>query len=331
MSPIVALIVFAPAWLAPRCDELAFAPEKHLVVEKTIRARGEFELEGWTVLMDGQAVPQQYLPKLEIVSGESGELIVRDEFLASADGAPAKLRREFVSVTATPTEKASINGESEGGEREGTCELAGCVVLLDETGDGPRRTLEQGECATEALEALEINLDLTAFLPRAGEAGAWKRDAGALNLMDKTWSGVAIEFEPMEHDGATDPAQLAESFAGTWQIERGETREVEGRRVLVLALKGEFTSTSTVDGERRDVPVASGPTTETTRFELEAEGELLWDLDKRVLHSLEVEARGVMHNKTATTAKGASGEPVYSHDMKFHGTMSLALETKIAK
>lgn len=331
MSPILALIVFAPTLPAPRCDELSFAPEKHLVVEKTFRGSGEFEFEGWTVLMNGEPVPPQYLPKLEIVSGDGGELVVRDEYLASAEGAPATLRREYLSAAATRTERVSVNGESEGGERDGTCKLEGCVVLFDETGDQPRRTLEHGECAAETLDALEIDLDLTAFLPRAGEAGEWKREARELNLMDPTWGGVEFEFEPMEHDGASDPAQLAATFAGTWRVVRGGTREVEGRRVIALALAGEFTSSCTVDGELRDIPVASGPTTETTRFELTAEGELLWDLDKHVLHSLELDARGFMHNQTATTANGASGKPVYSHDMQFRGSMSIALATQITK
>lgn len=331
MTPILALIVCTPAVLAPRWSELSFAPEKHLVLEKTIRGRGEFEFEDWTVLMNGQPVPSQYLPTLEVIASDVAEFVVRDEYLASAEGAPTKLRREFVSATASRVEKVSVNGESEGGERAGSCELEGCVVLLDETGDGPRRTLEHGECATETLDALEIDLDLTALLPRAGEADEWKREAGALNLMDDGWGRVECAFEPMEHDSARDPAQLVKSFDGTWQVVRGDTREVGGRRVLALALSGKFTSSCTVDGELRNVPVASGPTKETTSFELEAEGELLWDLDKHVLHSLEVEARGFMHNQTATTANGASGEPVYSHDMKFRGALTLALATKISK
>jgi hypothetical protein len=303
--------------------DVAYGPENGLTVERSLRRVMTLELESWSCRTNGQPVPAEYLPKLELSATTEWKLDVRDEHLAAAGGKPTRMRRAFSGAEVEERTDFKLNGESmAANERGGTSKLAGCVVLFDETAaESERRKLERGECSLELLGALPIDVDLTAFLPTSSDAQAWEVESAALNLMAEDLAGVVCEFTEPEDEVHTDDAELAERWGGVWKVTRGGERKEAGFRVLELKLAGEFTTSCDMASELKDVPVASGPTTETAELKVVAQGALLWNLETRTLHAADVEATYTMLHRTVTDAKSESGVPAYDPDMNFRGTL----------
>jgi hypothetical protein len=332
----IAAALLASAWLFPalhRVAELAFAPAPGLKVERTAHSESSYELESWSCAMNGQPVPEQYLPKLDVRAEEVWELRILDTHLASADGKPTRVRRAFERASATKIEEVSVDGvKQESGERTGTTALEGCVVLFDDgAAADARRKLEQGECDQALVDALTTDLDLTDFLPRDAKASAWEVPLSALNLFEERSGGIEFTFDGADEDDHVDAGQLERNAEGTWRVQRGEPRQHEGVRVVPLALAGKLSTHSEIDGELVGVPVASGPTTERAELTIEATGELLWDVEHHVLRALALEGAATMVLHTRTKQESSSGTPAYSQDMTFRGRTTIAVEAKIVE
>ena len=334
------LIVFAPLILASPfaahpfdAGDALFAPEKGLKVERTAKSSFAIELDEWTVQMNGQAVPEEYLPQLGVTSHDESLVRTVDTYLASADGKPTSMRRAFESLSSKKTHEVSINDAPQpSSERLGTSALQGCVVLLDERAKeaGERHKLEQGKCDQALVDALVIDWDLTEFLPPDAKTSAWDVPASALNLFDSKMRGIEFTYDKPEEQTHSDPAQLAHNADGKWHVERGEARDEAGVHVLPLKVTGKLTTFSEIESELKNVPVASGPTTERGEMTLEVKGEILWDLQHHVLHSVALEGHASMKYTTKTKEDGPSGSPAYEQEMTFKGDMTLAIETTIA-
>ena len=335
------LIVFAPLLLASplvarplEFGDGLFAPEKGLKVERATKSSFDLELDTWTVQMNGQPVPEEYLPQLGVKSHSESLVRTLDTYLACADGKPTSLRRAFLELSAKRSHEVSLNGAPQSsGERIGTSALQGCVVLFDERAKeaGERRKLEQGKCDQALADALEIDEDLTEFLPPDAKSNAWDVPASAFNLFDENLRGIEFTYDKPEEQTHSDPVQFAHNAEGKWHVERGEARDEAGVHVLPLKITGKLKTFSEIESELKNVPVASGPTSERGDMTLDVKGEIVWDLQHHVLQSVKIEGASAMTYKTTTKKLGDSGEPAYEQEMNFKGTLTLAIETKIAQ
>jgi hypothetical protein len=338
---LIAIALFAAAQPVPiavvrgepiRAGDALFAPEKGLKVEHTATSEFEFSMDDWTVNMQGKPVPAEYLPALSVEGRDSIEMVTRDTYLASADGKPASLRREFVKLTSKKTHDVSVaDSQVSSTVRNGTSALAGCVVLFDERASGAeRRKLERGECDKALLEPLAIDNDFTAFAPPDAKTASWEVPAKAFNLFDDHLGGIAFTYDKPAEREHNDPAQLANNVEGSWKLERGEAREEGGAHLAVWKVTGKLATHSEIEGELKDVPVATGPTRERSEMTLELTGEIAWDLDHHVMHSVTLSGPATMVSHIRTQEETEPDVPAYAQDMNFHGKMSVTIAATIA-
>ncbi|MCY3001837.1 MAG: hypothetical protein NTV21_08535, partial [Planctomycetota bacterium] len=203
-----------------------FAPSAGAKAAKSLEWTSSTHLDEWTATMAGSPVPQQYLPKLELDGKNVRKLEWSDEWLASADGAPVRLRRAFDGLSGTETSVMKMNGQAFETVRKATSPLAGCTVLFDERAKPEeRRVLESGECAAEALEPLTIDLDFTGFLAGAGET-EWTVGIAAFNPFGDGFGGLRWSWDTPSENTHVDDAQLVANAKGDWKVKLVDTREV---------------------------------------------------------------------------------------------------------
>lgn len=299
-----------------------FAPAEGAKASKVLEWTISTHLDGWSATMAGNPVPAQYLPQLELDGKNVRRLEWNDEWLASANGAPLRLRREFVALSGSETDVMKMNGQAFETVRKATSPLEGCTVRFDERAKPEeRRVLEEGECAAEHVAALAIDLDFSAFVGGAGESD-WTVDVGAFNPFDDRFGGLHWEWDTASENTHVDDAQLAANAKGDWKVKLADTREVDGRKLAVLTLEGKFTTRCELDGELEHVPVASGPTREVSDYTLDVRGELLWDLKASIPAACALQGELAFEHVTRTVAE-TNGQAAYEQRMRFSGDVAL--------
>lgn len=302
---------------------LRFDPEPGTRVVRTFSYVSTSELEGWTVVWNGQEAPAAMLPELEIEAREEARAEVSDEVLACADGRVTALRRTFSGLAARDVLDVALGGSPiEERDALGTCELEGCVVRFE----GEERELLDGDAPQEQLADLELDLDFSALLAGAvaGE-DSWEAPATAL-MPTGIPGGLSFTFEDEAEVEFGEEDQWLANLEGVWRVRPLETRE-EGR-VAVFSLEGELSTHSVRATDLEHVPIVEGDATETTTTTWKARGELAWDVERRTLRSLEVEADVRSTVVTVRDLLGIPGEATYEQTLRLAGTSKLACEVQ---
>lgn len=326
-------LAFALTLVPAAGDAPTLAPEPGTRVLRSAQQSFTLSLEGWDVVWNGAQVPSGFLPELEIEVTEEARVEVEDEYLECAAGRPLRLRRRVLAAAGTALEASDIDGEPAGpvGEREGTSELEGCVVLFAE--GGAERTLEEGDCSDEALERLVVDMDLTGLLDPEGVArdeDGWEVELEAQSPLDLA-GAFSILFEDVEgSERHGDPDQLARNAQGTWLVRPDGQREEDGRELEVFALEARVETFAESAADLAEVPIVDGSATELTSMRFEYEGEALWDPAESRLHAAELRADVSMTVKVTRDLEGVEGEPTYHHVLRFAGEAALRIETSPA-
>jgi hypothetical protein len=326
-----ALLALAVLGLSPT-DSLVYRPRAELRLEREFATHFELRLSDWNVVMNGQDVPAQYLPKLAIESRTNLGFTARDEVLAARDGKLLAVRREYRELAGSETSNVTINGERDAasGEESAKPSIGACTVLFDERKDAAseRRKLEAGEVDAEALAALELDLDYTRLLPPEGD-DEWELEVAQLHPFGRRLAGIAFAFEARDDDRGAPQEQLAANARGHWRLARGEEREENGQTLCVVQLEGEFETEATRRTELVDVPVASGAADEHTELTLELSGELVWNATQGVLHSLEWSGEGAMTVRTVRVRDGSGADTAYEHTLNFACKSSFGVSARV--
>lgn len=317
MSKLLFLAAFVS--LCPS-DPLSYRPAEGLEVERRLTGDFELRLADWSVTMNGSVVPSEYLPELQIEVGVHSSLVALDELRAARDGRPSKLRRVYSELAGRMDTDVSVNGtpDKTSGAKDARPSLPPCAVVF-EAGEGEDHGLrkpEGVEIDDDVLNALELDLDFTAFLP-VGDDEEWDVAVAALNPFDAKLAGVNFSFDKGENELGAPPEQLCANATGMWRAERTGEREEQGLRLCVVRLEGDFKT----HGERRtelvDVPVVSGAADERTDYDCTVEGELVWNATRGVLHSLRWTSEGRMRVRTVRVRDGSGTDAAYEHTMNF--------------
>jgi hypothetical protein len=309
--------------LALGLDGLRLDPEVGTQVQRTFAFESELELEGWSVVWNGQEAPSEALPELWIEAREEARAVVTDVVLGCADGRVAALRRSFDELSARDALEVTLGGVAvEERDARGTGALEGCVVRFE----GGERSLLEGDAPEEALASLELDLDLTALLAGAGaDDEAWEAPASAL-VPTGLPGGFTIELEEVPEEDSALAQQGRENLTGTWRVRPLDARE-DGR-LAVFALEGELATSSVRATDLEGVPIVQGDATETSTTTWKASGELVWDVERRTLRSLAIEAAVRSTVVTVRDLEGVAGEPTYEQTLRLVGRSKLTCDVR---
>jgi hypothetical protein len=223
-------------------------------------------LESQSFLVDGEEVPPDEMEEDEGEASTTIETILRsrDRVLASEQGRPTRVRREFEELS----EKTLEDGE----ESERTGPLEGRALLLDEDAGEVKVELEgDGEEVDEQyLEGHRLTDPIEALLPQEEVAigDSWEvEDAALRELFGIDASGPTL-FEDDEGEEAHPFDALEDGSTVTADVEFTAIEEHDGLRCAVLAFTYELQAETDARGEFAKV----------FDLEMHGEGRLWWSL-----------------------------------------------------
>lgn len=324
-------------------DRPSYQPKTGTTLSKTISVESELQLEDMKMEMNGQDM-SDVAGQVEIAMKVTMKLGVSDRYEAVADGRPSKLTRTFDEI-ASNTHISQSNPAT--GEEEKdiplTSALEGQTVVFSWDGDeGEYRVGFENDADGDEtlLENLKEDIDLRDFLPtkEVSEGDSWKVPAEAVKAA--LAPGGDIKLRP---DGDVDPMGGMDQFSqndmvgdldGKFDAVYGGTREEDGTRVAVVKLtidaKSAQDMTSRLDdikeqmkgnlpeGLELDVSAMDG------EYEVQAEGELLWNLQTGVFHSLHLSGEMRMIVDMSMSMKMGENEQSMDISQTFAGTQTIS-------
>jgi len=307
------LALLAALLAAPAPDGPAFAVEDGSVLRKRFVERTSWQLDEMSQTMGGFEITFDPPPTME--ASIERVLVVVDEHGPTRDGRPAKLGRTV--------EKAGLTADASLDSEMGSARyhVAMTSPLVDEellfAWNAEKEAYDvklESEREVEGLDDVREDVDLRALLPASAvEVGAqWKiegKKVAALFAPGGQWPLRLDEISdgPYDQVGAEDVlVGCTTTLASPWREADGEaivtwseTREVDGRKIAVLALEIDLELASEAlaaqvlawleptrhASERKEMSVDA-------RWRLAGEGTLEWDLAAGRFSSLALELEG---------------------------------------
>lgn len=340
---VPALLAFTS--IAP--EKISFAPKAGTSVTKTFTTVTEMELEDAEVLMGGQPAP---IGEAEMAMEATQTITVTDTYGAMADGNLTKLSRTFDAI-GMETEMDMTMGMSQEMSGEGSSPLEGKTVDFtwnEKDGEHDVAFAEGEEGEPEALEGLDIEMDLTGLLPTEDVSVGESYEIDTMALAQILAPGGDLSLE-MEMDGAAgggpvpgaDPGQMGDFSAFFEDVLDGdatgklkEVRDADGTRVAVIEIEFDVSASADLtemvaESLQNNEELPPGVSMDVDRMEMamtyEGKGELLWNLDGGHVHSLEMEADVTTEMDMGMTI---NGEMEISMDMAMAGKVMSKVTTE---
>ncbi|MCZ6598395.1 MAG: hypothetical protein O7B99_12205 [Planctomycetota bacterium] len=321
--PLAFLAVGAP--LGKAVEELTWAPAEGTTLIRVFESERESSLAEMHMVIDGEERDPPELPDFR--STYSERITVTDELVSVGDGRPLELRRTFDELF----REAAIEAE-ESLSFELVSDLVDETVVFRWDEDEEEYVIEpEDESLDEALfEWLEEDMDLRLFLPEGevDEGDSWDVDIEAYKRMINPGGFLGFYSEEV---GERDEQQeefarsVLDALEGDITATLDGTRDEDGVNVAVIALAIEVSAE--VD---REVEADEGPErTEAFAFERELEGELLWNLDAGVFHSLELEGDGTETTSTIMTFSAGDRDIEFEQSRTMEGTITFSARIEI--
>lgn len=334
-----AMVVPALCAFESRGEQPSLHPAEGVTLSKAFEQHSELSLEDSSLTVNGNAMDMG----MEMSTSTDYTLEVVDEYGAFAEGRPTKLTRTFTKIGSTSDRsmKHQMMGDMNS-EAKGSSELEGLKVVFTWNGEDYDTAFAEEGGDAELLEELDADLDYSSLLPdgeveKGGEP--WTIDpnafrncfapGGALKIVvesDDDMMGMGSQPEP-------SPDQIFGEFEGEATGQLAEIVEEGGARIAVIRLKANISSakdlTSLMKEMMEDAPAPEGMEMEMdvqsfdSEFVFDGEGELRWNMDAGVLHSLELTGE-VDQTMDTSMAMSMGGQ-----DMDIENSMTLSGNSSI--
>lgn len=306
---------------------VAFRPADGSTVQKTFETTWDLSLEDLYVVVMGEEIDPSLMGDPQVEFSYWTEVAVSDEYVSVADGRPVRLRRAFDSIAGQQVFSVSADElDEEAMEFEMTSELEGAEVLFSWDEDDEEYGVAyagEDDRDEDLLAGVWEDMDLRGFLPdgEVSEGDSWEIGSGALAAAFLPGGDLALlpDMDALDVDDEfmTLMEEFEERFQDRFQelyesIFEGETtgtyegtRDEDGVEVHVLAIEVQVDSTTDFAeivmeiiqavaeeegvGDEVDIDVE----TADVSFELEGEGELLWDAQAHRVHAFKLETEVV--------------------------------------
>ncbi len=304
--------ILIPALLAPvlfalssRGESPSFHPQEGTTLTKRFASESEVTLDEMSTLMNGEEPPG--MPDMEMTVSASQTVAFTDLYADVGEGRPSKLHRKFDELSSSTDISMTIPGMGpQDISASGKSKLQGLTVVFawnQDQGDFQVAFDDDSEGEEELLEGLVEDTDLRGVLPteEVSEGDTWDVDPNVLRNVLAPGGAVKIEMEEMEMDmmgPQPSPDEMLGDFDGTVSARFTGSREQDGAQVGVIQLTVDVRTAKDLTDLMQEAysemepPNGAQVEMEVKSFDVElsfqGEGELLWNMEKGVLHSLDL-------------------------------------------
>ena len=327
-------------------DKVAFTPAEGVTVTKTFTSNTELDIDDMTALMNGGPSP---MPEMEMSMSMTQTVTITDEYLAMADGQPAKLARTYDAIGTDLEMDVNAGGDAQSPSGSGSSPLEGSTVVFSwnaetETYDTAFAEGEEGDA--ELLENLAEDMDLRGLLPTDELAEGESYDIDVAAFADVIAAGGDLKIE-MEIDGEAggagmDPEMMTdfrkffdELIEGSATGKYVGTREVDGVKVAVIEIEVELNASADMSemaaesmGEEMPEGVEMNIDRMDVEMSYEGTGELHWNMAKGIIHGLSMNAEMGMNMDMAMGISMSGQEMEISMEMAMSGAVENTVTTE---
>lgn len=346
-AALLAPVLLALDWPGTR---VKFAPAEGSSSVKTFENKGEFTLDNMSMTMNGQEMPAM---EVDMTVTSDQKIVVTDEYISNRDGSPKKLKRHFdeLSNDTAVAFKMEMMGQSQNNDKniKSKSELTGKTVVFtwDDADKSYKRVFDPADENDELLAKLDEDMDLRALLPQ-GEVKAgdeWEIDVKS--LVSVLAPGGNMAFVPEDSDDGDDMGMgnmagmgsmsdwLSEMLEGEAKGKYEGEREADGHKLAVLKVTIKIKSakdiTELVTEQMKKSKTPPGVDSMSfdsmdIEFEMESEGELLWDLSKGRAHSFELSGPAHMNMDMAMKLSAGGQNLSLEQSMQMSGTTNMSVK-----
>ena len=325
------LLLATPLLLLPADAGLELAPEANLALTKTFTGTVQLEGGDLEVVMDGQPVPAEFLPDLEVTSTDRTEVVFTDRYVRTADGRVLELVRTFDELSEEHTGTQTMSGQGMDDEAETSTEadseLEGESVRFtwDADDEAYGVDFERGEDGGDdhLLEGLVASADLTAFLSEdeVGQGDRWTVPAEAFAELFQPSGDVAMEFSGDEAD-TYNSDDVEFEFDGELDVKYASSHARGGQELAVLSIEGEVELSIEVPTTLDAIPVVDGTAMQTLVHKMTLEGELVWNLSAG--HAVSIELGGPVEAEMHLVKDADNPGPTFESTVRLLGECNFA-------
>jgi hypothetical protein len=342
------LVVLGPFLLASDWagDKPSYQPKQGSSLTKRIKIENELELDDMSLEVDGRDVSEM-AGQVEISLKVTMELGVTDHYDAVAGGRSTKLKRSFDEISSnTHVSGSNPMAGSEEKDIPLKSELEGTTVVFswDEDDSKYHTAFDGKEGDADLLEGLEENMDLHGFLPTSEVAvgDSWEIPTEAVKAALAPGGDIKLRPEGGGSDPMSGMNQLSQNdpigdLDGEFTAVYAGTHEEDGKKVAAITLKIDAKSARDMadhldeikeqmkgnlpEGLEMDISALD------SEYELQAEGELLWDVDAGLVHALHLSGEVRMIVDMSMSMKMGDNEQSMEISQTYTGNSTVTLTT----
>ena len=315
---LLPLALLAPPASTP-LETLTWRPEE-LTLVRTFRATHETDLAEMAMLLDGEERENPHAGSMEMHVTTTETYVLVDEILATNDERATHFERTFREIGQRRVMESPLADEPREGSRESELEGETVVFRWDEDEEAYELEFETDVgLDDELLEHLVEDATFRAFLPEGAveEGDSWEVDIEAFARV--MWPGGELGLQEEEEEGASDYGEvtraLMEELEGEVEATYAGDREEDG--VLVAVIELEIEARTSAEMELEDERM--GAYTLRVSLERVVEGELLWDVGNRRMHSFRAEGEGEEVNRTERVFETPAGNHEFVQRLTYEG------------
>lgn len=330
--------------------KVSFAPAEGLSLTKTFSGTIEMTLDDMSVAINGAPPPVEMDMDMSMTMENS--FTVTDEYVAMAEGRPAKLARTYDELgnTSNMSMSMEVMGQSQDEDMstDASSELEGMTVhftLDGESGEYKASFPEEGDADEELLDGLEENMDLRSLLPEGevSEGDSWTIDPDTLQSILSP--GGDLKLVPDEEgDGGggmmgmgnmgDSTGDMSDWLSDTIEGESTATftgmREVDGAQLAVIELKLQISTavdmTDQILEAMDETELPEGAEMDfdhlDIEFEFEGEGTMLWNVAGGHFASFELSGQMSLLTDTGMAMNMGGQEMSIENTVEMSGTMN---------
>ena len=325
-------------------DQPQFGPAEGHSVSKRIETKSDIALDDMSIVMNGNEAPME----MEMSTSVTQVIATTDEYVSVADGRAQKLKRTFDELSsATAMQMSNPMTGDNSSDMEGSSDLQGLTVVFEWDDAAEDYSVEFADDSggdEELLEGLLADLDLAALLPPGdvGEGEPYDVEPNALRAVFTP--GGQVKIKPEESDemmgmgGSPNSSmnELLQDFDGEVIATFEGVRDEDGVSVAVIALTIEVGSANDLTDymtemmEETEMPEGMSPEVDAfdLEFSFDGTGELLWNMEAGILHSIHVTGDAEQIVDTTMKMEMAGQEMELEQSMTFSGTQSVTITTE---
>ena len=333
-------------------DDVSFKPAAGSTVTKVFTNYSTMTLDDMSMAMNGEEMDPEMMGMDMTIEG-STTTVVTDEYVRLGEGRPAVLKRTFdeLSLETNIAMENAMMGAMDM-DLDGSSELADTTVVFtwnEDDGEFGLAFDEDEDADEELLEGLTEDMDLRCLLPE-GEVdvdASWRVDVE--RLVDVLAPGGNLKILPDMDDvdapmmggpnpGMNNLSDLWGEVDGTAMATYLGTREADGVTVAVISIKVEISGANDLTEQlQEDADNAEAPEgmdmemiydSADAEFEIEGEGELLWNVAGGHLHSFEFEGDMTLAMDMAMAMSMMGQDMDMEMSMEMSGEIKLGAETR---